>query len=292
MCQYEHIKATVGDVLVFKKDAADDDVFAVPSQWHYAQCNFSDGGAPLRYDSSSSASEIRYTILPGDKNQRLYLASSRDSACMNGQRVLVSVDDFKQGTLAEAIELVEQEVYKTEAGAVHLIERIWCFEDHCPTPALGFYEGNLNWAKARCRADAFSLLGFVYRKRPQPQIKRAREYYEKALALVPEHCEATGYLGELFLQIQDFEEASATFLRLQALAESEKTGACEQSVQTLRNAWVETGWCPPPVNSRSSCEAQDTAVVSAGNRLATSASVMSGMSALLVVLVGFVSTLA
>ena len=65
MCQYEHIKATVGDVLVFKKDAADDDVFAVPSQWHYAQCNFSDGGAPLRYDSSSSASEIRYTILPG-----------------------------------------------------------------------------------------------------------------------------------------------------------------------------------------------------------------------------------
>jgi hypothetical protein len=37
----------------------------------------------------------------------------------------VSVDDFKQGTLAEAIELVEQEVYKTEAGAVHLIERIW-----------------------------------------------------------------------------------------------------------------------------------------------------------------------
>jgi len=40
-----------------------------------------------------------------------------------------------------------------------------CFEDHCPTPALGFYEGNVEWAKARCRADAFSLLGFVYRKR-------------------------------------------------------------------------------------------------------------------------------
>ena len=39
--------------------------------------------------------------------------------------MLVSVDDFKQGTLAEAVQLVEQETYKTEEGAIHLIERIW-----------------------------------------------------------------------------------------------------------------------------------------------------------------------
>ena len=67
MCQYQPVKATVGDVLVFKKDAAGDDVFAVPSQWHYAQCNFSDGGAPLVYDSTSSALELRYTIRPGGR---------------------------------------------------------------------------------------------------------------------------------------------------------------------------------------------------------------------------------
>jgi len=54
--------------------------------------------------------------------------------------------------------------------------------------------------------------------RPQPDIKRAQHYYQQALALVPEHCEATGYLGELYLQIRDFEQASATFLQLQALA--------------------------------------------------------------------------
>jgi len=55
-------------------------------------------------------------------------------------------------------------------------------------------------------------------RRPQPDIRRAENYYKEALALVPSHCEAMGYLGELYLQIQDFQEASATFLRLQALA--------------------------------------------------------------------------
>lgn len=167
--------------------------------------------------------------------------------------MLVSVDDFKQGTLSEAIELVEQESYNTEAGAVKLIERIWCFEDHCPTPALGFYEGNLAWATERCKADAYSLLGFVYRKRPSPQIARAEMYYKKALELVPAHCEATGYMGELYTQIDDFEKASTTYLRLQDLAESEKTAACTQSLETLRSAWDNKMWCPPPMASRSAC---------------------------------------
>ena len=58
-----------------------------------------------------------------------------------------SVDDFKQGTLAEALDLLNKKEYETEEGAQNMIERIWCFEDHCPTPALGFYEGNLEWAK-------------------------------------------------------------------------------------------------------------------------------------------------
>jgi len=168
--------------------------------------------------------------------------------------VLVSIDDFKQGTLAEAIDLVNKEAYKTEEGADHLIERIWCFEDHCPAPALGFYEGNQAWASERCRADAYSLLGFVYRKRPQPDVARAESYYHKALELVPAHCEAAGYLGELYLQTRDFEKASATFLRLQTLAESQKTAACDGSLATLREAWALLAWCPPPINTRSAVE--------------------------------------
>jgi len=269
MCQYEPIKVTVGDVLVFKKAAPGDDVYALPSQWHYAECDFADGGAPLLLDASSTDTEARYTIRAADKNQRLYLSSSRDGACAGGQRVLVSVDDFKQGTLAEAIDLVEKETYKTEEGAIHLIERIWCFEDHCPTPALGFYEGNLEWAKQRCKADAYSLLGFVYRKRPNAQIERAEEYYKKALELVPQHCEATSYMGELYIQISDFEQASATFTRLESLETAEKTAACANSLDQLRAAWAKQGWCPPPANAKTACVGSESGAERTGAGLLT-----------------------
>ena len=65
MCQYEPLKVTVGDVLVFNNAAPADDVFALPSQWHYAHCNFSDGGAQLSLDPTSSDAALRYTIRPG-----------------------------------------------------------------------------------------------------------------------------------------------------------------------------------------------------------------------------------
>jgi len=54
MCQYEPINVTVGDVLVFKRKSLADDVFSLPSQWHYAECNFTDGGEPLLPPDDSS----------------------------------------------------------------------------------------------------------------------------------------------------------------------------------------------------------------------------------------------
>jgi hypothetical protein len=61
----------------------------LPSQWHYAVCNFTDGGSALPADASSTATEIRYTIRPEDKDKRLYLASSHAGACSKGQRILI-----------------------------------------------------------------------------------------------------------------------------------------------------------------------------------------------------------
>jgi cytochrome c-type biogenesis protein CcmH/NrfG len=40
----------------------------------------------------------------------------------------------------------------------------------------------------------------------------------KALALQPLHCEAASYVGELYLQIERFEQAAAAYSRLQALS--------------------------------------------------------------------------
>lgn len=253
MCQYNAIKVTVGDTLVFNKADAADDVFAVASQWHYAQCDFSDGGKLLSKDADSTANQWRYTIKAEDKNKRLYLANSRAGACAGGQRILVSVDDFKQGTLAEALDLIDKKTYETEDGANHLVERIWCWEDHCPTPALGFYEGNMQWAKQRCVADAYSLLGFVYRKRPNKQVERAEKYYKKALELVPTHCEATSYMGELYVQINDFAQATDTWLKLDSMTAAQNTAACISSKKDLEEAWKQHGWCPSATPTKRPC---------------------------------------
>ena len=126
-----------------------------------------------------------------------------------------------------------------------MIERIWCFEDHCPTAALGYYEGNIAWATERCEADANSLLGLVYRKRPQPQLQRAEFYYHKALALAPQHCEAASYMDELYLQTDDLPQASLAYARLQSLVASMDTLLCAQVLRQLTGHWTSKGWCPP-----------------------------------------------
>jgi len=159
--------------------------------------------------------------------------------------VLVSGNDFKQGTLAETIKLVETRAYETEEGAKYSIERIWCFEDHCPTAALGYCEGNIAWATERCEADANSPLGLVYHKRPQPQLQHAEFYYHKALALALQHCEAAFYMGELYLQTDDLQQVSLAYARLQSLVASVDTLLCAQVLSQLTGHWTRKGWCPP-----------------------------------------------
>ena len=73
-------------------------------------------------------------------------------------------------------------------------------------------------AQTRCEADGYSLLGFVARKQPTPNTTSSLAYYQHALTLMPTHCEARAYLGELFLQIDDFAAAVKEFQRLQNIS--------------------------------------------------------------------------
>lgn len=50
-------------------------------------------------------------------------------------------------------------------------------------------------------ADALNLLGFSHRK--LGALERAKRYYDRALAVDPNHVGANEYLGELYLEIGD-----------------------------------------------------------------------------------------
>ena len=81
--------------------------------------------------------------------------------------------------------------------------------------------------------DAFTLLGFAYRKRSD--YSRALEAYQRALSLNPYHRGALEYLGETYVELNRLPEARAVRERLEYV--------CRQSVEGDWRAdcqeWVE-----------------------------------------------------
>jgi len=69
--------------------------------------------------------------------------------------------------------------------------------------------------------DALNLMGFCERKLGNPD--EALEYYEKALAIRPNHVGANEYLGELYLEMKNLPKAEE---RLKVLAKA--CNGCEE----------------------------------------------------------------
>ena len=71
---------------------------------------------------------------------------------------------------------------------------LWCVIAHCeecdgtagaacPTASVGLYE------RDECESAVFNYLGFVSRKKDEPDFESAEEYYREALELWPENCD-------------------------------------------------------------------------------------------------------
>jgi tetratricopeptide (TPR) repeat protein len=76
-------------------------------------------------------------------------------------------------------------------------------------------------AKNPRNADALNLMGFSSRKLGKPD--DAMEYYQKALAINPNHIGANEYLGEFYLEMKNLPKAEE---RLKVLAKACK--GCEE----------------------------------------------------------------
>ena len=71
-------------------------------------------------------------------------------------------------------------------------------------------------------ADALNLMGFSERK--TGDMSESLEYYNKALALQPNHLGANEYLGELYLEMKDVKKAEERLAVLQQAC----GGTCEE----------------------------------------------------------------
>ena len=70
-------------------------------------------------------------------------------------------------------------------------------------------------------ADAYNLMGFSLRKTGNPT--QALDYYNRALALAPQHLGANEYLGELYVELGQLDKAKERLAVLRAAC-----GNCEE----------------------------------------------------------------
>ena len=68
------------------------------------------------------------------------------------------------------------------------------------------------------RADIYNLLGFSYRKLPQPDLDKSFAAYMMAIELDPDHVGAHEYLGELYIMMGNINKAKEMLFKIETLA--------------------------------------------------------------------------
>eukprot|EP00943_MAST-04B_sp_MAST-4B-sp1_P009343 g9343.t1 len=82
------------------------------------------------------------------------------------------------------------------------------------------------------------MLIFILGKKKNPNFQRSEKYYRKALELVPDHCGARSYLGELYVQTNNKTFATKTLKKLIL-----DCGLESSEAKSLLSAWEDKGWC-------------------------------------------------
>jgi Tfp pilus assembly protein PilF len=80
-------------------------------------------------------------------------------------------------------------------------------------------------------ADVFNLLGYYSRKKPDPDLTKAFEYYHAALKINPNHRGAHEYIGEAYLMEKNPEEAEKHLAQLARICGNTQ---CEEYVDLAK----------------------------------------------------------
>lgn len=86
-------------------------------------------------------------------------------------------------------------------------------------------------------ADALNLMGYSLRKSGQTDL--ALQYYNSALALMPRHLGANEYLGELYVELGQFDKAKERLVVLRAACgeDCKQTKELEHAIQSRGGRW-------------------------------------------------------
>jgi len=234
------------------------DVWQLYSEQAYTQCEFSSARALRRRNGGVSG---RYEF-QCDSVGGHWFACSVDEACNKGlQRVRVHVTDPSKTadiraridpvtgtnfrTLAEVMEqdLVEFS-YKghqleSNARGDEMMQRLQSVMRNSPQSCADWLVP-ADTTDNLCKAFLLTDMGVISRSKPMPDYAAAEDYYNQALALVPNFCLSASYLTELKLQLNDYSTAVAQFERA-----CQACGPAAIDMEEVKLSWMTKGWTLP-----------------------------------------------
>lgn len=198
------------------------DVVHMGSEANYVSCNFNDGANTMLDDGASGEYFFDCQNLG-----RHYLGCSKPNHCTkwNHKMNVQVVDPSTTATLRDTYNVANghnhysygmvasqfllgmtggnaAKGFSSNGVAEDAYNKLWCAEPHTPASCLDFFTVttvNENAGKF-CDAVIASDMGFVKRKRPNPDFAKAEEYYMKALTIAPNFCPAVAYAAGMYLQ--------------------------------------------------------------------------------------------
>jgi Tfp pilus assembly protein PilF len=82
-------------------------------------------------------------------------------------------------------------------------------------------------------AEVHNMLGFTYRKSPTPNLPKAFEHYERAIALDPRHRGAHEYIGEAYLMDKKPAEAEKHLVQLEQICGGKQCEAYQDLAKSI-----------------------------------------------------------
>lgn len=224
------IECPLGGSVVFHYPNHQHDVAAMVDEEHYKRCDFKNSSLLSPLSISEDHDTVTYYYHCTTPGHIDYISCSIPGHCELGQKVKIRTSStiktrdemtgdwiIHSSSLERVMRLMGRSFdnphnflvldrgYQTEALANQTLQWIWCGLDHCPS----FEDLSPEPSQEDCEGSIYTLMGFVYRKRPIPQYDKAEHYYDLAIKTGGiNECAARSYMTKMHLSKEDYESAT------------------------------------------------------------------------------------
>jgi len=180
----------------------------------------------------------------GKQKIRIHVTEPSKKSALRSQNITTLAQYME-----ESVELYYGGKVLTEAVASSLVAKLQGIIANSPTSCSDWIPSQ-DLSNETCLAYAYTDIGYIYRQRSAVDYATVKDYYDRALAVVPNFCLAESYLVELFIKegVKSKADIDAQFE-----AACSACGNAHLDMEILRNEYDKREWAFP---ANSACKRQ------------------------------------